>query len=118
MQETSRNLMNAGMPAVNLPPIALDRFCQMMGISPVTAWRFQRRGWLRTFLISNRRYVLAGDIQEFNRRIASGEFAGIPSTPRLHTSRQGNAIASSRFRRGKPAQHHKKGGEKENEEFI
>jgi hypothetical protein len=52
-----------------------------MGISPVTAWRFEKRGWLRTHRIANRRYVLAADVAEFNRRIAAGEFAGKPSNP-------------------------------------
>jgi len=90
--------MQAGLPAENLPPIALDRFCEIVGISPVTAWRFQRRGWLRTFLISNRRYVLAADIHEFNRRIASGEFASAPSTPH-DKSRHGKGRSSNEFRR-------------------
>ena len=39
-------------------------------------WRYEKRGWLRTHLITNRRYVLSADVAEFNRRLASDEFAG------------------------------------------
>jgi hypothetical protein len=45
-------------------------------LSKVSAWRFEKRGWLRTHLIANRGYVLAIDVAEFNRRLAAGEFAG------------------------------------------
>jgi hypothetical protein len=86
MQESSRNLTKAGVPAENIPPIALDRFREAMGISPVTAWRFEKRGWLKTHLIANRRYVLANDVAEFNRRIASGDFAAKPSNPAANQS--------------------------------
>ena len=76
MQDNPRNTMPAGVPAENLPPIALDRLCEITGLSPVSVWRYQERGWLKTHLIASRRYVLAADVAEFNRRIASGEFAG------------------------------------------
>jgi hypothetical protein len=82
MQENSFTVVKAsGVPAENLPPIALDRFCEITGLSPVSAWRFQKRGWLKTHLIANRRYILAADLAEFNRRIASGELAGKPANP-------------------------------------
>jgi hypothetical protein len=82
MQENSFTAVQAsGLPAENIPPISLDRFCEITGLSPVSAWRYQKRGWLKTHLIANRRYILAADVAEFNRRIASGEFAGKPGNP-------------------------------------
>ena len=54
----------------------LHRFCEITGLSKVSAWRYQKRGWLQTHLIANRRYILAADVAEFNRRLASDEFAG------------------------------------------
>jgi hypothetical protein len=54
-----------------VPPMSLHRFCQIIGLSKASAWRYEKRGWLRTHLIANRRYVLAVDVAEFNRRLAS-----------------------------------------------
>src|SRR6266487_2356222 len=56
--------------------MSLHRFCEITGLSKVSAWRYEKRGWLRTHLIANRRYILAVDVAEFNRRLASDEFAG------------------------------------------
>ena len=56
--------------------MSLHRFCEITRLSKVSAWRFEKRGWLRTHLIANRRYILAEDVAEFNRRLAAGEFVG------------------------------------------
>src|SRR6266496_6848707 len=63
-------------PPEYIPPMSLYRFCEITGLSKVSAWRYEKRGWLRTHLITNRRYILAVDVAEFNRRLASDEFAG------------------------------------------
>src|SRR4029453_10873020 len=63
-------------PPEYIPPMSLHRFCEITGLSKVSAWRFEKRGWLRTHLIANRRYILAEDVAEFNRRVAAGEFVG------------------------------------------
>ena len=63
-------------PAEYVPPMSLHRFCQLIGSSKASAWRYEKRGWLRTHLIANRRYILAADVAEFNRRFAADEFAG------------------------------------------
>src|SRR4029077_20840047 len=62
-------------PAEYVPPMLLHRFCEITGLSKGSAWRHEKRGWLRTHLIANRRYVLTADVAEFNRRLASDEFA-------------------------------------------
>jgi hypothetical protein len=54
--------------------MSLHRFCEITGLSKVSAWRYEKRRWLRTQLIANRRYILAADVAEFNRRFASDEF--------------------------------------------
>jgi hypothetical protein len=56
--------------------MSLHRFCEITGLSKASAWRYEKHGWLRTHLIANRRYILAADVAEFNRRFASDEFAG------------------------------------------
>jgi hypothetical protein len=79
MQENSLTAVKTGgLPAEVIPPMSLDRFCEITGLSPVSAWRFQKRGWLKTHLIANRRYILAVDLAEFNRRIGFDELAGKP----------------------------------------
>jgi len=65
-----------GLPSENIPPISLERFGEVTGLSSTSLWRFQKRGWLKTHIIANRRYVLAEDVAEFNRRLKAGEFAG------------------------------------------
>src|SRR5262249_32473544 len=49
-------------PAEYVPPMSLHRFCQITGLSKASAWRFEKRGWVRTHLIANRRCVLATDL--------------------------------------------------------
>jgi hypothetical protein len=79
---TDMNLQNSSInpqetvPAEYVPPMSLHRFCEITGLSKASAWRYEKRGWLRTHLIANRRYVLAADVAEFNRRLALDEFAG------------------------------------------
>ena len=62
--------------------MALGRFLEATGTSAVTAWRWERRGWLKTVRIAGRKYVTAEALQEFNRRLAAGVFAGKTQNPR------------------------------------
>jgi len=83
MENTSAKIPEtSSMPLESIPPLSLDRFCEQTGLSPVTAWRFQKLGWLKTHLLSNRRYILATDLVDFNRRLAAGEFAGKTGNPK------------------------------------
>jgi hypothetical protein len=64
------------------PPIrSLQSFIIGMGISPVTAWRFQKRGWIETINIAGRRYITSEAEQRFISRAAAGEFAQEHKTP-------------------------------------
>lgn len=75
MQRNPCNVLKCGLPPEVIPPIALDRFSELTGLSHASLWRYRKRGWLRTHWIANRLYVLAKDVAEFNRRLAAGEFA-------------------------------------------
>lgn len=68
--------------------ISLSRWCRSAGIAPVTAWRFRKRGWLRTINISGRVYVTAESLNEFVRRAEVGEFAKVAAISRR---RQGHS---------------------------
>lgn len=76
----------SGQPSIlleSLPPISMDRFTEQSGLSPVTLWRFRKKGWIKTSVIAGRHYLTATQIAEFNTRLQSGEFAGNgPQTPR------------------------------------
>jgi hypothetical protein len=74
LQDSSDNVQKT-VPAEYIPPMSLHRFCEITGLSKASAWRYEKRGWLRTHLIANRRYILAADVAEF-KRLALDEFAG------------------------------------------
>jgi hypothetical protein len=82
--------------------MSLHRFCEITGLSKVSAWRYEKRGWLRTHLIANRRYILAADVAEFNRRLASDEFASSTASIRraLDDLAQLGAVQSELAKRG------------------
>lgn len=72
---------NAAIPLNAHPPLALDRFLCESGLSPVTAWRYRRKGWLHTANIAGRHYVTREAISAFNRRAEAGEFSKLPRNP-------------------------------------
>ena len=63
------------------PPLALDKYLYESGLSPVTAWRYRRKGWLKTINICGRHYITREAIADFNRRAEAGEFAKTPRNP-------------------------------------
>lgn len=63
-------------------PIALDLFCQRLGITDTTAWRWRRDEMLKTTNILGRLYIAAKDLREFNRRMEAGEFAKEHKAPK------------------------------------
>jgi hypothetical protein len=65
-----------------LPPVALDKFIADSGISPTTAWRYRKKGWLVTINICGRHYIPAAALAEFNRRAEAGDFASAIRNPR------------------------------------
>lgn len=63
-------------------PLALDKFCADSGISPTTAWRIRKRGWLQTINICGRHYITPEALAMFTRRAEAGEFAKPITNPR------------------------------------
>lgn len=62
--------------------VSLTRWCQAVGVSQITAWRFRKRGWLKTINIAGRVYLTGAAAREFARRAEAGEFAREPIVPR------------------------------------
>lgn len=54
--------------------VASDR-----GISPITIWRWGRKGWITLINIAGKPYVDLASLAEFDRRAAAGEFSRPPS---------------------------------------
>jgi hypothetical protein len=66
-----QSIATTGLRAVKA--VARDR-----GISDVTLWRWERRGWIKTVNICGKKYAVLESLAEFDRRAAAGEFAKPP----------------------------------------
>jgi hypothetical protein len=64
------------------PMMSLDKFIEQTGLSPVTVWRYRKKGMLTTVNICGRHYILRAEIARFNERATAGEFAKPPNQPR------------------------------------
>ncbi len=62
--------------------VALNSWLTSLGVQPITAWRWRRKGWLRTVNICGRVYVARDTIADFERRAAAGEFAREHKAPK------------------------------------
>jgi len=80
---------NDCLPLSAFPPISLDKFLELSGLSPATAWRYRRRGWLTTIVISGRHYITRQSIAHFVERASRGEFAGTIQNPSSNRGRRG-----------------------------
>jgi len=56
------------------PILSLHKFCELAGISDVTAWRWRKSGWLTTVNIAGRPYLTDKAVSEFLHRAEAGEF--------------------------------------------
>jgi len=54
---------------------------QEIGVSPVTGWRYRRRGWITPVNIAGRLFVAADEIARFTERAKQGEFAAHQRPP-------------------------------------
>jgi predicted site-specific integrase-resolvase len=61
--------------------ISLSKWLERVGVTPITAWRWRKKGWLRTVNIAGRQYLTQEAIDEFHRRVVAGEFAQEHKTP-------------------------------------
>ncbi len=71
MQSFLKHQLPVGAAAV----IALNRWLEQVGVTQITAWRWRRKGWLKTVNIAGRVYLTQEAIEEFHRRAVAGEFA-------------------------------------------
>ena len=61
--------------------ISLSKWLAQVGVTPITGWRWRRKGWLKTVNIAGRQYLTQEAIDEFHRRAVSGEFAQVQKVP-------------------------------------
>ena len=81
MKDQPCNDSKPGLPLNAAPPISVSRFLEISGNSPVTFWRWENRGWIRTVRIAGRKYITAAELHNFTRRLEAGEFAGKTQNP-------------------------------------
>jgi len=61
--------------------ISLSKWLEQVGITSCTAWRWRKKGWLKTVNIAGRQYLTQEAINEFHNRAAAGDFFQAPNTP-------------------------------------
>ena len=55
--------------------MSLSKWTEEVGVTACTAWRWRKKGWLKTVNIAGRQYLTQEAIEEFHRRAVAGEFA-------------------------------------------
>lgn len=78
IESNGRPYPNAG-PAV----VSLSRWLEQVGVTPCTAWRWRKKGWLKTVNIAGRQYLTQEAIEEFHPRASAGEFSQASNVPGL-----------------------------------
>ena len=68
-------------PIANPAVLSLSRWLEQVGVTPCTAWRWRKKGWLKTINIAGRQYLTQEAIDEFHRRACAGEFSQAPKVP-------------------------------------
>lgn len=61
--------------------VSLSRWLQQVGVTTCTAWRWRKKGWLKTVNIAGRQYLTQNAIDEFHRRASAGEFSQVNKVP-------------------------------------
>jgi len=61
--------------------VSLQQWLADTGVTACTAWRWRKKGWLKTVNIAGRQYLTQEAIDEFTRRAAAGEFAQVHKVP-------------------------------------
>ena len=65
----------------NSPVVSLNKWLEQIGVTPCTAWRWRKKGILKTVNICGRQYLTQESIDEFYRRASAGEFAQVHKVP-------------------------------------
>jgi hypothetical protein len=61
--------------------VSLSKWLEQIGVTQCTAWRWRKKGWLKTINIAGRQYLTQEAIAEFQRRAVAGDFSQIHKTP-------------------------------------
>lgn len=61
--------------------ISLAKWLEQTGVTSCTAWRWRKKGWLKTVNICGRQYLTQEAISEFKNRATAGEFAKVHKVP-------------------------------------
>jgi predicted site-specific integrase-resolvase len=64
--------------------VSLRQWLADTGVTACTAWRWRKKGWLKTINICGRQYLTREAIDEFTRRAAAGDFAQVHKVPARH----------------------------------
>jgi hypothetical protein len=72
---------NKDLPIPPAAVVSLNKWLAEVGVTPITAWRWRKRGWLKTVNIAGRQYLTQAAIDEFHRRAVAGEFAQVHKVP-------------------------------------
>jgi len=77
-----KNESNGKTHAITGPAVvSLCRWLEQVGVTTCTAWRWRKKGWLRTINIAGRQYLTQEAIDEFHRRACAGEFSQVNIVP-------------------------------------
>ena len=66
--------------------ISLSAWTEQVGVTACTAWRWRKKGWLKTVNICGRQYLTRQAIEDFLARAERGEFAQEHTVPSRRAS--------------------------------
>ena len=72
---------------------SLSKWLKQVGVTSCTAWRWRKKGWLKTINIAGRQYLTQEAIDEFQQRAKAGEFSQTHTVPDHKKSAAGNFSA-------------------------
>jgi predicted site-specific integrase-resolvase len=75
------NTLNSNAEPTTTTVISLPKWLEQIGVTHCTAWRWRKKGWLKTINIAGRQYLTQDAIDEFQRRATAGEFAQTHKVP-------------------------------------
>jgi hypothetical protein len=73
--------LNSNAEPTTTAVVSLSKWLEQVGVTSCTAWRWRKKGWLKTINIAGRQYLTQEAIGEFQRRAAAGEFSQPHKTP-------------------------------------
>lgn len=74
-------LVGQNINSIGAAVVSLSKWLEQVGVTPCTAWRWRKRGWLKTVNICGRQYLTQEAIDEFHRRAVAGKFAQVHKVP-------------------------------------